>query len=84
MKSLFIIVFIVTSASLAQELNCRVEVNYENVPVRNRELLADFASVIESYMNTNKFTDENWDAKIDCSLSIFFYPLAVILITRRR
>ena len=42
-----IILFLVlTTAGLAQELNCRVEVNYENLPVNNRELLADFANVI--------------------------------------
>jgi hypothetical protein len=76
---------------MAQELNCRVDVNFENLKVNNRELLADFASVIESYMNTNKFTNENWGAKIDCSLSIFFisassdfdYSAQIVIVSQR-
>ncbi len=92
MKSILLFVFVLTTATLAQELNCRVDVNFENVPVRNRELLADFASVVEGYMNTNKFTTENWDgAKIDCSLSIFFisasseveYSAQIVVVSQR-
>jgi len=77
MNKIFFLVIICTSVCCPQELNCRVEVNYENLPVNNRELLTDFASVIESYMNTTHFTNENWDGlKIDCSLSIFFLSAA--------
>jgi len=91
MKKIFLFLFILTTTALAQELNCRVDVNFENVSVRNRELLADFATVIESYMNTNKFTDDSWDAKIDCALSIFFlsassdfdYSAQIVVVSQR-
>jgi hypothetical protein len=91
MKNIFLFVFIISSTALAQELNCRVTVNYENVSVRNRELLADFAVVIESYMNTNKFTDDDWNTKIDCALSIFFisasgdfdYSAQIVVVSQR-
>ncbi|MBT8378546.1 MAG: DUF4835 family protein [Ignavibacteria bacterium] len=91
MKKLFLFVIFLSAASFAQELNCRVDVNYENVPVRNRELLADFAGVIENYMNTNKFTDDTWDSKIDCALNIFFisassdfeYSAQIVIVSQR-
>ena len=51
MKYTLIIFLLFNITILAQELNCRVDVNYESLPVNNRELLADFSSVIENYMN---------------------------------
>jgi hypothetical protein len=91
MKKIFLFLFVLTANTWAQELNCRVDVNFENVSVRNRELLSDFASVIESYMNTNKFTDDIWDVKIDCALSIFFisassdfdYSAQIVVVSQR-
>lgn len=91
MKILVIFLFVCVSHLSAQELNCRVTVNFENLEVKNRELLVDFASVVESYMNNNKFT-EGWDgAKIDCSLSIFFisatsevdYSAQIVVVSQR-
>jgi hypothetical protein len=73
MKYFFILFLAIANFSIAQELNCKVIVNYEGLPAQNREILADFGSVIENYMNTTQFTDEPWDGqKIDCSLNIFF------------
>lgn len=89
----FIFLFIIyTNISLAQELNCKVIVNYEGLPVNNRDLLIDFASVVEAYMNTTQFTGEAWDGqKIDCSLNIFFtsssgdndYSAQVVVVSTR-
>ena len=76
----------------SQELNCKVEVNFQNLPVNNRELLSEFAGVIEGYMNTTRFTNENLDGqKIDCALSIFFtgaasdvdYNAQVVVVSQR-
>ena len=72
MKTIFSLIFLIYSVSFGQELNCKVTVNYESIPVVNRELLADFAQTIEDYMNKTKFTDK-WDGdKIECALTIFF------------
>ena len=72
-RNLFILLLIPFAISYSQELNCSVTVNYEGLSVENRELLVDFAGVVESYMNTTQFTGEAWDGqKIDCSLTIFF------------
>jgi len=91
MMKLFILFLALSATGLAQELNCRVEVNFESLPVNNRELLADFANVIESYMNTTRFTEIDWAEKIDCSLTILFssasgdvdYSAQIIVVSQR-
>lgn len=78
-------------ATIAQELNCKVEVNYQNLPVNNRELLTDFGGIIESYLNTTRYTNEDYSQKIDCSVSIFFtgassdvdYSAQIVIISQR-
>jgi hypothetical protein len=92
MKKILTLIFLISIVSRAQELNCKVEVNFENLPVNNRELLVEFGSVIEGYMNTTRFTNDNFDGqKIDCALSIFFigassdvdYSAQVVVVSQR-
>jgi len=92
LRIFLILVLIPFTLSFTQELNCSVTVNYEGLSVENRELLVDFSSVIESYMNTTQFTGQAWDGqKIDCSLTIFFtggtgnndYSAQVVVISTR-
>lgn len=91
MKYTFIIVLLFFSTLSAQELNCTVEVNFESLPVNNRELLSDFKGVIESYLNNTRFTNEDWAQKIDCSFSIFFtgassdvdYSAQIVIVSQR-
>jgi len=92
MKKIFLMLILISPYIYSQELNCSVTVNYQNVPVKNRELLADFKNVVESYMNTTRFTNINWDGeKIDCSLSIFFisagsdvsYSAQIVVVSQR-
>lgn len=92
MKPFFCILILLTSVSFAQELNCKVNANYEGLSVNNRELLVNFASEVERYMNTTQFTGESWDGeKIDCSLDIFFvggssdvdYSAQVVVVSTR-
>lgn len=72
MKSLMFFILLLSSVTLAQELNCKVTVNYESIPVVNRELLADFAQTIEDYLNKTRFS-EKWEGdKIECAFNIFF------------
>lgn len=75
MKKNLIIIFsiLLLNNLLAQELNCRVTVNYEKLPINNREILADFGSLLEDYLNKTQFTNEPFDGeKIDCSFNVFF------------
>jgi len=91
-KKILFILLIPFIGILPQELNCNVTVNYEGLGVNYREKLADFAGVIENYMNTTQFTGEAWDGqKIDCSLNIFFtnasgeteYTAQVVVVSTR-
>lgn len=92
MKYLVFLFLLYSNILLAQELNCKVIINVDNLPANNREILIDFASVIESYMNTTQFTDQAWDGqRIDCSLNIFFtsssgdndYSAQVVVVSTR-
>jgi hypothetical protein len=92
MKTVFLILVLISPYIYSQELNCNVIVNYQNVPVKNRELLVDFKNVVENYINTTRFTDINWDGdKIDCSLNIFFtsagsdvdYGAQIVVVSQR-
>ncbi len=91
MKYTLLIFLFFTVTSFAQELNCRVEVNFQNLPVNNRELLTDFAGVIENYVNTTRYTNEDYAQKIDCSMSIFFtgassdvdYSAQIVIVSQR-
>lgn len=90
--SLIIILLLCLVKLNAQELNCRVTVNYEGLQIRNRELLSDFALIIENYMNSTQFNNEPWEGeKINCSLNIFFtgassdidYTAQVVIVSTR-
>lgn len=92
MKKIFVMLLLISAYAYSQELNCNVTVNFQNVPVKNRELLVDFKNVVENYMNTTRFTDLNWDGdKIDCSLNIFFtsagsdvsYGAQIVVVSQR-
>ena len=72
MKSLVFFILLVTTVTYSQELNCKVTVNFESIPVVNRELLSDFAQTIEDYLNKTRFTDKWEGDKINCAFNIFF------------
>ncbi len=72
MKKILVLLFGFTSLLFSQELNCDVTVNTESIPQESRDLLSNFSSSIESYINQTRFTDQNWEyPKINCALSIF-------------
>jgi len=70
---LFLLLFSFPLIINAQELNCKVRVNVENLETYYRDFLADFANSVEDYMNKTKFYDGEWEGnKIECSMDIFF------------
>lgn len=91
MKYTVLFLLFLSYTTFAQELNCKVDVNFESLPVNNRELLTDFQGVIENYMNTTRYTNEDYAQKIDCSMSIFFtsagsdvdYSAQIVIISQR-
>ena len=91
MKYTVLFFLFLSFTTFAQELNCKVEVNFQNLPVNNRELLTEFAGIIENYMNTTRYTNDDYAQKIDCSMSIFFtsassdidYSAQIVIISQR-
>ncbi|UCH66090.1 MAG: DUF4835 family protein, partial [Ignavibacterium sp.] len=92
MKKIIMIFLFAATVTFSQELNCEVVVNYEGLPMNNRELLRDFSSVVKDYMNVTRFTNEPWEGdKIDCTLNIFFisassdvsYSAQVVAVSQR-
>ena len=62
-------------AAFAQELNCEVTVNVDNVMSAQRDYLRTFEADIRKYLNNNLFTDEDLSGeRIDCSMTVFFLP----------
>ncbi len=73
MKYLIALLIAFSTLTFAQELNCKVVVNYDNLPAKNKDLLQDFGSAVENYMNSNRFSGDDWQwAKVNCTLNIFF------------
>ena len=61
----------------AQELNCDVTVNLENIPSGQRDFLRNFESDVERYLNNTRFTSEDLEGeRIQCTFNIFFKSLA--------
>ena len=57
----------------AQELKCDVTVNLESIQSSQRDLLRNFKSDVERYLNNNRYTNEDLEGeKIQCSISIVF------------
>lgn len=92
MKLLIILLFSASSLVYSQELNCKVLVNYESLPVANRELLVNFGNVVEDYLNKTRFSTDNWEGeRIDCTFNIFItsaasdvsYSAQVVVISQR-
>jgi hypothetical protein len=70
---LAVVLAVFTIWGSAQELNCDVTVNLENIPSAQRDLLVRFEEEVERYLNNTRWSDEDFGGeKIDCSMTIFF------------
>jgi hypothetical protein len=78
-------------AASAQELNCEVTVNIDNITSGQRDYLRTFEADVKKYLNNNRYTDEDLGGeKIDCSMTIFFlngkddkYTAQVVVVSQR-
>ena len=54
----------------AQELNCKVEINTDQIEGTNKQVFTTLEEAMNDYMNTNVFTNNQFSAneKIDCRL----------------
>ena len=67
---LLLISFTFATAVSAQELNCKVEINTDQVEGTNKQVFTTLQEAMNDYMNTNVFTNNQFSAneKIDCRL----------------
>jgi hypothetical protein len=73
MKSIITALLIFTGSIFAQELNCTVTINTDNIATSQKDLLSDFKNVVENYLNKTKFVGDSWEGpRIDCSFNILF------------
>ncbi len=72
MKKLMILLLL-PAIMLGQELNAKVEINFEQLPNEAKERLKNFDRDIQEYLNNNRFSNTNWEwDRIDCNFTIFF------------
>lgn len=73
MKKIIVLLLLLPVVLFGQELNAKVELNYEQLPNEAKERLKNFDKDIADYLNNNRFSDINWEwEKIDCKFTIFF------------
>jgi hypothetical protein len=86
------LIVLLNRGSTAQELNCEITVNTDNIPSAVRDNLRTFEADIRKYLNNNRYTDEDLGGeKIDCSMTVFFlsgnadyrYSAQVIIVSQR-
>jgi hypothetical protein len=84
--------FISVVRTPAQELNCEVTVNVDNITSGQRDYLRSFETDVKKYLNNTRFTDEDLSGeRIDCSMTIFFlassndnkYTAQVVVVSQR-
>lgn len=71
MKKIFCFIAMMTFILRSQELQADVTVDYQNLPVINKESLSNFESTIEDYLNNTRFTGSEWSyERIKCNFNI--------------
>lgn len=92
-KLIILFFFVIQFQVAAQELDCTVLVNCEQLDNASKDRVAEFGRIVQNYMNTNKFTGSEWTwDKIKCSLNIFFtgsseelnYAAQVVISSQRK
>jgi hypothetical protein len=70
-KRIFFVVLLVSSISLAQEFDCEVTMNVDQLTAEGRENLSDFVQQVKQYLNNYRWTSEDFgDEKIKCNFDI--------------
>ncbi|MBU0560895.1 MAG: DUF4835 family protein [Bacteroidetes bacterium] len=73
MKNFIFLLLIIPATFVAQELDARITINYEQLSPAYKEKLDVFQRQMETYLNNTKFTENVWEwERIKCSFNIFF------------
>jgi hypothetical protein len=70
---MFLALVVFSYSTSVGQIEAQVTVNMEKIPGSARDLLQNFGSDIQTYINSNKWTsDDLGNEKIQCSITIFF------------
>ncbi len=77
-KILFILTLCAVSWASAQEINCTVTINSDQIEGSNKQVYETMKSAIEEYMNQNRWTNMTFaeHEKIECSMMIIVKSVA--------
>ena len=69
---LFVILFFFPCIFFAQELNCKVSINYSSIPSPNKEMFNSMRQSIYEFMNNTNWTNDIFEneERIDCTILI--------------
>ncbi len=76
MKKVFILLLIIPLFAAAQELNCKVTVNTDNITSSDKSKLDGFQQAVSDYLNKTSFTDSWSGYKITCSMDILILTVS--------
>lgn len=67
---IFLLSLLVSAASVAQELNCRVEINTSQLEGTNKSVFETLQNAVNEYVNTTQWTNTQFspNEKIECTL----------------
>jgi hypothetical protein len=70
MRSILIIILLATTAAFAQELNCKVTVNADQVQTADRGIFKDMERAFSNFMSTRKWTPDSYKnhERINCTI----------------
>lgn len=75
-KILVFIFFLSSLGVCAQELNCRVVINAQQIQTTERNIFTDMESAFSQFLNNRKWTDDEFgqEERIDCNIIITLDP----------
>lgn len=70
MRSLTVILILVSLAATAQELNCKVNINADQVQTADRGIFKDMERAFSNFLNTRKWTPDSYKnhERINCTI----------------
>lgn len=92
MYKILLLILLIPGVIFTQELDASVSVNYEQLSTAAKERLEGFGQAVESYLNNNSYTGEEWEGDpIKCSFNIFFsaeggetgYSAQIVIVSQR-
>ncbi|ELR70336.1 hypothetical protein C900_04021 [Fulvivirga imtechensis AK7] len=72
-KSIVVLLFLLTNTFVsAQELNCRVTINADQVQTTDRRIFSDMETAFSQFLNNTRWTDDSFDSheRIKCNIII--------------